>query len=144
MMASFALWLLLLAPSAAREARDVMLAPCNTSDAFQQWVFDDGGSVHNRGADLCLSTATRDPMSAGPCGAGAATFAYNATNLTLAVVRPSAGGAAAGAGDCVDAHGGDGPELDLWACHALPPSDCSRAGLCSGQRPVAATTFERF
>ena len=35
------------------------------------------------------------------------------------------------AGVCVDVHGGLGPELDLWACHPLPPAACHADGVCA-------------
>jgi di-N-acetylchitobiase len=124
-------------PAAALPPSMLYLGPCNVSNPYMQWrgsaLTSPGaaGTVENVGAKLCLSTLSKDPATLGPCGAGAAAWLYNSTNLTLAVVSISAGSDSSMAGVCVDVHGGLGPELDLWACHPLPPAGCHAAGVCA-------------
>jgi hypothetical protein len=107
------------------------MAPCNNSDPWQQWegttlhAPDTPSSVSNKASMQCLTTLTADPMTVGPCtGKYAATFLFNHTNLSLAVVHPSAGaGGHRKAGSCLDVNGGAGPDIDLWGCHGLDNLD---------------------
>lgn len=69
-------------------------------------------------------TLSTDPIEAVECGADAARWGYNATNRTLAVMRPSPGSSGhGGVGSCVDLNGGEGPDIDLWPCHGRANGD---------------------
>ena len=140
--------LLWAAGSASTAAPSLFLGPCNGSDPAMQWrgsaLTSPGtvGLVENVGAKQCLSTLGKDPATLEPCGAGAATWLYNSSNLTLAVVTVSAGSEAGMAGVCVDVHGGLGPELDLWACHPPPPAKCHADGVCASDYQHQQLTYD--
>ena len=97
--------------------RQLYLAPCNASDALQQWngtALEQNATasslVFNRGASACISTATELPISVGDCDdEGAASIRRNASQLVLE-----------SSGKCLDVNGGSGPDVDAYKCH--PPS----------------------
>ena len=105
-----------------------LAAICNSSDPFQQWESitfrNEGvllpGTIRNVGSNTCLTSMNCNPVSVGACtGPSSASWIYNKTNQTLALVDSgSSAGCSKAAGGCLDLNRGTGPNLDIWSCHA--------------------------
>ena len=96
------------------------LLKCDADDPFQRWEGLDHGIIRNQGAgtQLCLSTASHDPIRMMPCADDTTRWFYNRSNLTVAVVAAAKGTLAGkGVGACIDVMGGAGPDVDIWTCH---------------------------
>ena len=112
------------APRYSDLASYVFVKPCSAADATQRWAGSTllsaatTSELTNAGAPAgwCLSALERDPVAIQPCAGGSsaegATFLYNHTNLSVALV---AGGAVRGL--CLDVNHGSGPDVDFYACH---------------------------
>jgi len=94
------------------------LAKCDAADVAQKWAgetFSNGNysPVMNVKTGQCISsTASSDPAMLEDCGGS--DWLYNSTNSTLSNVEQNL---------CLDAHGGRGPEIMLYACHVVEDFD---------------------
>ena len=85
-------------------------------------------SIINTATNSCVVASQEDPVLVQSCTspAGIATeWLYNATNQTLSLTKvPSDSGCThCHVGACLDAHAGNGPEMDLWTCHPKSNAD---------------------